>query len=433
MLLSWLTQIRSLNKKGFVYLLRPTPELWTISLPHRTQILYAPDMSFITMKLNLSPGACVVEAGTGSGSFTHVLARTVARSAPAARGEGQTTNVWHTGDPVAPTPEGPFDGRVYSYEFHADRVDKARAEFTAHGLDRTVILQHRNVCKQGFDVPGIADAVFLDLPAPWEAIPYARDALRSDVATRICCFSPCIEQVLRSVTALSECGFTDVSTYESLIRTHESLTNVAPLEPISLVVKRIRQTEAKRESRRAMQIANSRMERERRQEEALRQAQDEGLGQKAGTRTDVDQSSESQVKRKAEDVEDRTAKRQAVDNDAPLMSQNSDAAAAPQPDNTDLSASAPDLTAESSAEPQLPQQTSWPDGPLGEPPAEMLYSAGFRQKVERRPLHSANVYSRPFPQVTSLSTPADPDARSYQLPYIRYSLATDIALRIIPL
>ena len=82
MLLSWLTQIRSLNKKGFVYLLRPTPELWTISLPHRTQILYAPDMSFITMKLNLSPGACVVEAGTGSGSFTHVLARTVARSAP---------------------------------------------------------------------------------------------------------------------------------------------------------------------------------------------------------------------------------------------------------------------------------------------------------------------------------------------------------------
>ena len=70
-------QMHSNNKKGFIYLLRPSPELWTISLPHRTQILYAPDMSFITMKLGLSPGACVFEAGTGSGSFTHFLARTV--------------------------------------------------------------------------------------------------------------------------------------------------------------------------------------------------------------------------------------------------------------------------------------------------------------------------------------------------------------------
>ena len=31
--------------------------------------------------------------------------------------------------------------------------------------------------------------------------------------------------------------------------------------------------------------------------------------------------------------------------------------------------------------------------------AEMLYSAGFRQKVERRPMTQANVYSRPYAQM----------------------------------
>ncbi len=70
----------SKNGRGYVYLLRPTPELWTLALPHRTQILYAPDMSFISMKLNMGPGSRVIEAGTGSGSFSHVIARTVGRA-----------------------------------------------------------------------------------------------------------------------------------------------------------------------------------------------------------------------------------------------------------------------------------------------------------------------------------------------------------------
>lgn len=51
------------NKQGFVHLLRPTPELWTLSLPHRTQILYLADIAFITSWLDLKPGARVVEAG----------------------------------------------------------------------------------------------------------------------------------------------------------------------------------------------------------------------------------------------------------------------------------------------------------------------------------------------------------------------------------
>ena len=46
-------------------MLHPTPELWTIVLSHRTQILYQPDISFITCMLDLKPGANMIEAGYG--------------------------------------------------------------------------------------------------------------------------------------------------------------------------------------------------------------------------------------------------------------------------------------------------------------------------------------------------------------------------------
>ena len=88
------------------------------------------------MKLNLSPGACIFEAGTGSGSFTHFLARTVARGPPAANGQGQTSNVWQTQrDSLTPAisnvHESEYEGRVYSFEFHAERVERARKEFAS--------------------------------------------------------------------------------------------------------------------------------------------------------------------------------------------------------------------------------------------------------------------------------------------------------------
>ena len=49
--------------KGYAHVLHPTPELWTQNLPHRTQILYSTDISFITFVLDLKPGSVVVEAG----------------------------------------------------------------------------------------------------------------------------------------------------------------------------------------------------------------------------------------------------------------------------------------------------------------------------------------------------------------------------------
>ncbi|KAJ8454301.1 hypothetical protein ONZ51_g13106 [Trametes cubensis] len=63
------SKVRSRNGKGFIHLLRPTPELWTLALPHRTQILYLADIAFVTSWLNIRPGSKVIEAG----SFTTPL------------------------------------------------------------------------------------------------------------------------------------------------------------------------------------------------------------------------------------------------------------------------------------------------------------------------------------------------------------------------
>ena len=122
------TKIYSRDRKGFVMMLRPTPELWTDSLPHRTQIIYNTDISNIIMRLALVPGDIAVESGTGSGSMTHSLARA-----------------------VGPT------GHVYSFDYHAQRVEQAAVEFKRHGM-ANVTVAAADVCADGFALPPVLSA-----------------------------------------------------------------------------------------------------------------------------------------------------------------------------------------------------------------------------------------------------------------------------------
>ncbi|RKO97281.1 hypothetical protein CXG81DRAFT_11558, partial [Caulochytrium protostelioides] len=186
------SRIRSSDNLGFVYLLAPTPELWTLALPHRTQILYNTDISFITSQLELKPGSVVIETGTGSGSFTHALARTVAPH-----------------------------GHVYTYEYHSERQKKAQIEFEQHGLRHVVTSTHADAYLDGFHVKAQADAVFLDLPAPWDAVSHAVAALNPARVTRLCSFSPCIEQIIQTVAALEAHGFAQIRMFEVLVREYE--------------------------------------------------------------------------------------------------------------------------------------------------------------------------------------------------------------------
>ncbi|XP_008775689.1 tRNA (adenine(58)-N(1))-methyltransferase catalytic subunit TRMT61A [Phoenix dactylifera] len=179
------------NKGGFVYLLAPTPELWTLVLSHRTQILYLPDISFVISYLEIVPGCLVLESGTGSGSLTTSLARAVAPS-----------------------------GHVYTFDFHEQRATLARDDFVRNGLSSLVTVSVRDIQGEGFpeEFCGSADSVFLDLPQPWLAMPSVGRMLKQDGV--LCSFSPCIEQVQRSCEALKS-NFTDVRTFEVLLRTYE--------------------------------------------------------------------------------------------------------------------------------------------------------------------------------------------------------------------
>ncbi|KAI9889212.1 MAG: tRNA (adenine(58)-N(1))-methyltransferase catalytic subunit trmt61a [Vezdaea aestivalis] len=193
---------------GFLHLLPPTPEAWTNSLPHRTQVVYTPDYSYVLHRLRVRPGSKVIEAGAGSGSFSHAAARAVFN------GFDQTTC-----------------GHVYSFEFHKERFGKMKAELGGHGLQSTVSINHRDVYEEGFHVYADmhVDAVFLDLPSPWLAIRHLRrsfdpsllltdDSSKSVLSltkpVHLCIFSPCIEQVQRAITALIDMNWTDIEMVE---------------------------------------------------------------------------------------------------------------------------------------------------------------------------------------------------------------------------
>ncbi|MBN3283288.1 TRM61 methyltransferase, partial [Polyodon spathula] len=179
------------SKGGWVYVLHPTPELWTQNLPHRTQILYSTDISMITIMLELKPGSVVCESGTGSGSLSHAIIRT-----------------------IAPT------GHLYTVEFHEQRAEKAAEEFREHKVAHLATVKNQDVCKEGFGVVGVADAVFLDIPSPWEAIGHAKAAIKEE-GGQMCSFSPCIEQVQRTCLAMHEFGFKEITTLEVLLRIYD--------------------------------------------------------------------------------------------------------------------------------------------------------------------------------------------------------------------
>ncbi|KAJ8454303.1 hypothetical protein ONZ51_g13105 [Trametes cubensis] len=241
-------------------------------------------------------------AGTGSGSFSHSVARTIGprghlwsyefHETRANKASPSSTllclGVIYSGPPgthvnakigrrLLGVNANTGTGRVNDFndagDDGVDDDDDARVcleEFTRHGMDDVVTLTHRNVCKEGFTVVDTVDAVFLDLPAPWDAVEHAKKALRKDRATRICCFSPCMEQVLRTVSALNEAGFTvfiathtEITMYETLLRPHQVDTTPA-LEPIGAVAARLKQAEARREEKRLRQIAHARLGIERR-------------------------------------------------------------------------------------------------------------------------------------------------------------------------
>lgn len=250
---------------GFAHLVPPTPETWTLSLPHRTQVVYTPDYSYILQRLRVRPGDHIIEAGAGSGSFTHASVRAVYSGYP---GQVETPNGIDEEAVGVPKRKKRTKrhGGVYSFEYHEPRARQLQVEIKEHGLDPLVTVTHRDVYNDGFCLDDSAnpdaDAIFLDLPAPWHALkhltrsrpssaalasvsesdpsnPLPEDSSASTNASatgpsappqpfrsplnrrkpvRICTFSPCIEQVTKTVSALRTLGWVEIDMVEMVAK-----------------------------------------------------------------------------------------------------------------------------------------------------------------------------------------------------------------------
>ncbi|CAM9262407.1 unnamed protein product [Ectocarpus sp. 13 AM-2016] len=188
------SRVFSRTTKGYVYALSPTPELWSHVVPNRTQIVQDFDQSIVIFRLDLKPGNTVVESGTGSGVMSTAIMRTIAPS-----------------------------GFLHSFEFNEFRATRAQEEFEENALGGLVKAVHRDVCAArgegggfGEELDGKVDAVFLDLPEPWLAVAHAKMTLKP--GKKLCSYSPCIEQVMKTCEALRSQGFHSVSTIEFRLR-----------------------------------------------------------------------------------------------------------------------------------------------------------------------------------------------------------------------
>ncbi len=167
------------------YALKPLVRDYILKMRRRTQILYPKDMGLIVLLTGIGPGSRVVEAGTGSGAMTVVLANLV-------------------------RPEG----RVYSYEIREEFLKDAEANLRRAGLYDYVELKHRDIT-EGIEEEDV-DAVVLDLAVPWLVVPHAYRSLKGGGV--LASFSPTIEQVMKTVEAIREHPFVEVETVEVLMR-----------------------------------------------------------------------------------------------------------------------------------------------------------------------------------------------------------------------
>jgi tRNA (adenine57-N1/adenine58-N1)-methyltransferase len=181
-------QVFSHNGSPF-FLLQPSLGDVMRDLPRSTQIMYPKDVGFILQSMSIGPGQHILEAGTGSGSFTSALAFAV----------GAT-------------------GKVTTYEAREEMQKKAKENINYLGLADRVEFKLRNI-NDGFDERNV-DALFLDLPNPYDYVPQVREALKPGgfFGTLL----PTTNQIQTTIRALRRADFAFVDVCEIMMRYYKT-------------------------------------------------------------------------------------------------------------------------------------------------------------------------------------------------------------------
>jgi tRNA (adenine57-N1/adenine58-N1)-methyltransferase len=180
----WGSQVFSHQGSPF-FILQPSLADLLQDLKRSTQIMYPKDIGFILTSMSVGPGQTVLEAGTGSGSMTVALSYAVGSQ-----------------------------GHVVSYERRPEFQALARKNLERLGLDGRVNF------KLGDIADGLAetnvDALFLDLPNPWDYILQVRGALKP--GGFFCNLVPTFNQVEKLLYALRREHFAFIEVCELLMR-----------------------------------------------------------------------------------------------------------------------------------------------------------------------------------------------------------------------
>jgi tRNA (adenine57-N1/adenine58-N1)-methyltransferase catalytic subunit len=174
------------TQHDYAYLaLEPSASDLLQDLPRSSQIIYGKDAAHILLRLNLYPGRTVVEAGTGSGGLTLVMARAVMTA-----------------------------GHIYSYETRPESYEMARNNLAELELLPYVTLYNKDIA-DGFAEKEM-DACFLDLREPWVFLDHAWQTLKG--SGFFGALVPTTNQVSELVSGLQSRPFGDIAVEEVLMR-----------------------------------------------------------------------------------------------------------------------------------------------------------------------------------------------------------------------
>ena len=178
---------RPFETQGYkFYVLKPLPSDYILHMTRKTQIIYPEDAGLILLYTGIGPGSIVIEAGCGSGALTCIL-----------------------GNFVRPK------GHIYSYDIREKSLKRAKLNVKRAKLDDFVSIQYGDILNDDLKLENV-DAVVLDMATPWNAIEKVLNYLK--FSGTLVSFSPTIEQVKKTVSAMKNNEFIDVNTYELIKR-----------------------------------------------------------------------------------------------------------------------------------------------------------------------------------------------------------------------
>ena len=174
------------STKGAYYIvLRPTLEDFVVQMPRGAQVIYPKDLAPICMMADIAPGLRVFESGVGSGALSMTMLR--------------------------------YGAIITGYELREDFANRATTNVREF-LGQDAMSRYNVTIRDaylGIDETGF-DRMVLDLPEPWQVVPFADSALRKGAL--LVSYSPSITQAVRMREALGD-GWLDHRTLEVLHRT----------------------------------------------------------------------------------------------------------------------------------------------------------------------------------------------------------------------